>query len=237
MNIGTVTEGPTDQLVIQAIIDKVCPGEHRYFFLQPPITLGETGAGWKGVKTFCQFIINRTASNLERFISSDSGAPLDLLVFHLDADVAAEVDLQADIPNPVANVRQACPPASDTADKLRAVLCRWLQQEILLPQTLVMIPAQDTETWVFAALFPQDALCQRPDYECLTNGRDHPGYRLTLKKYGKLLARKKGRPDKSVRTYEDMLAPAVAKDWETVCQLCPQARAFNDDLKLEGRCL
>ena len=54
MIIGTVVEGPTDRLVLQAVLSKLIPGQHRYLPLQPTPTLGEMGSGWKGVRRWCR---------------------------------------------------------------------------------------------------------------------------------------------------------------------------------------
>lgn len=84
MNIGTVVEGPSDRLVLKALLDKLLPGEHRYFALQPPLTFGETGTGWKGVRRWCQQTWQLEDSSLKKILSSGVAVPLDLLVIHLD---------------------------------------------------------------------------------------------------------------------------------------------------------
>ena len=43
-------QGPTDRLVLKAVLGKLIPGQHRYLPLQPTPTFGETGSGWKGVR-------------------------------------------------------------------------------------------------------------------------------------------------------------------------------------------
>ncbi len=228
MNIGTVVEGPTDRLVLEAVLSEIIPGEHRYFPLQPSTPLGATGTGWKGVRRWCQETWQRQGSSLDQIISGETGAPLDLLVIHIDADFAAEDDLQDD-DAPVADVQQPCPPAAATADKLRQVVAHWLGQEDLPLPVVLAIPAQDTETWVFAALYPDDELCSREDYECLHAGRDHPAYRLTLGEYGKYLRRTSGRIRKSVPSYRE-IAPQVAASWKTVRRICPQAERFDNEI-------
>jgi len=229
MNIGTVVEGPTDRLVLQAVIERLCPGDHRYFPLQPPTTMGETGTGWKGVRRWCHETWQRKGASLDKMLSSGTGPALDILVIHVDADIATEPDLQEGTDEPVLNVQQPCPPAEATANQLRRVVLRWLQRDGFPPQVLVAIPAQDTENWTFAALFPGDELCARKDYECARQGRDHPGYRLTLKKYGKLLARSGGQIKKPVANYRG-IAPRVAGTWDTVRRICSQADRFSHDV-------
>ncbi len=103
------------------------------------------------------------------------------------------------------------------------------------------IPAQDTENWTFAALFPNDKLCAQDDYECIKKGkqwREHPGYCLTLKKYGKYLERKRRKDrnqgykiKKPIRVYRK-LAPEIADSWDTVRNICSQAEQFTRAVKL-----
>ncbi len=216
MNIGTVVEGPTDRLVLQAVLDKIIPGEHRYFYLQPSEPFGRLGTGWKGVRRWCRETWQREDSDLERLLSAETGPPLDLLVIHVDADIAAEEEI---------GVQQPCPPAADTVDRLRQVVRDWLHRDNLPPAVVLAIPAQNTETWTFAALYPDDELCSRADYECT----DQPARNLTLARYGKLLRRTGGRIRKSTRRYHTV-AKRIAAAWETVCRICPQAKRFSDDL-------
>lgn len=227
MIIATVVEGPTDRLVLEAILDKLIPGEHRYLTLQPPVLLGETGAGWKGVRAWCRQRWQRTGSDLETLLSPADGPAIDLLVLHVDADIAFESDLQDALDDPMDEVVQPCPPAAATADRLRQVILRWLHRADL-PQTAILaIPAQDTESWTFAALFPADPLCKRSDYECIRRGAHHPGYRLTLRVHGRLLSRSGGTIRKSERRYQEAM-PQLAAGWDAACQICSQAQRFTD---------
>lgn len=230
MNIGTVVEGPTDRLVLQAVLNRLLPGDHRYFPLQPPATFGEMGTGWKGVRRWCHQTWQLEGSSLEKMLSGDTGPALDMLVIHVDADIATERDLQEGDDMPISDVQQPCPPIAATVSRLRQVIGRWLQCNHLPQQVILAIPAQDTENWTFAALFPDDELCARDDYECIKRGRDRPGYRLTLKKYGKLLQRRDGEIKKPRRRYEQAILQ-VAANWDTVCRICSQAQRFTQDVQ------
>lgn len=87
MNIGTVVEGPSDRLVLQALLDHLCPGQHRYFPLQPTETFGETGTGWKGVRPWCRETWQRPNFSPDKLLSGDTGPPLDLLVIQVDSEL------------------------------------------------------------------------------------------------------------------------------------------------------
>lgn len=231
MVIGTVVEGPSDRLVLEAVIRRLCPGEHRFLPLQPTPILGEDGSGWKGVRRFCQQLWQIEGSSLDKYLSSEVGQPLDMLVIQIDADCATEADLQEGNDETVPEVEQACPPIKATTAKLHQVVVHWLRVEGDLPgQVILAIPAQDMENWTFAALFPDDPLCQEADYECLRHGNRHPGYCLTLPRYGKHLRRKDGTIKKPTQRYEP-LALAVADQWDIVRHICTQAEAFTEDLR------
>jgi hypothetical protein len=217
-------------MVLQAVLNKLLPGDHRYFPLQPeqPV-FGEKGTGWNGVRRWCRATWQQPDSGLDLILSGKAGPALDLLVIHVDAGIAFEDKLQKDEDTPIPDVPQPCPPVQATVDQLRRVIGRWLRCDSLPPQVVLAIPAQDTESWTFAALFPDDELCQQDDYECIRSGRRRPGYRLTLKKYGRLFRRKDNKPKKTERAYRQV-APRVAEAWDAVRCTCTQAEQFTRDV-------
>ncbi|MCP4109263.1 MAG: hypothetical protein GY749_27680 [Desulfobacteraceae bacterium] len=236
MKIGTIVEGPTDRLMLKAIIDKIFPEEHSYLDLQPTgngASFGTTGTGWKGVRRFCFDLRQYLNTNIADFITDHQ---LDLLIIHVDADIALESDLQENLMNPVENVNQPCPPITPTIAKLQEVVARWLNLDSASQfpsQVIISIPSQDTENWLFAALFPDDELCRHNDYECIqNNSRKHPAYLLTLKNYNKILKRKNGEIKKSKKNYQKVLENLI-KNWDKVCEICSQAKAFNDKLNIK----
>jgi hypothetical protein len=94
MIIGTVVEGPSDRIALEAIIEVLAPGEHTFLPLQPQLTFGETGTGWKGVRRWCLDTAHEYNNNLLAFMSSDYVDRMDLLVIHIDAEAVHEGDLQ-----------------------------------------------------------------------------------------------------------------------------------------------
>ncbi len=235
MKIGTVVEGPTDRLLLKAIINKLYPGEHDYRDLQPLDTgdsFGSRGAGWKGVRRFCYDVWQHYDTDV---VSLMADYYLDLLVIHVDADIALETDLQEDMPNPLQDVSQPCPPTiTPTAANLQQVIIKWLNLDNvnqLSPNVIIVIPAQDSENWIFAGLFTNDPLCQQANYECLhpENSHQHPAYLLILQDYGKVLQRKDGKIKKPRKKYQKIV-PKVVDNWNKVCEICSQAQMFNDRL-------
>lgn len=234
MKIGTIVEGSTDRLLLKAIVDEICPGEHEYLDLQPADvgeSFGERGSGWKGVRRFCFDIWQQLSDDVTNFIIDYQ---LDLLIIHIDADVAVEGDLQEGLVSVVKDLPQPCPPITLITANLREVVAKWLNLERAdqLPSRIILaIPAQDSENWVFAALFPENELCQNHDYECIhgSTSQQHPAYLLTLANYGRILRRKEGKIKKSRRSYQQIL-PSVVSAWDKVCAVCSQAQAFNNQL-------
>jgi hypothetical protein len=70
-------------MVLKAVLNRILPGDpadHRYLSLQPALTLGETLAGWKGVRRWCREVQQRPGSSLGFLLSGKAGPALDLLV-------------------------------------------------------------------------------------------------------------------------------------------------------------
>lgn len=232
MNIGIVAEGDTDHLVLRSMLNWLIPGNHRYLSLQPSSTSPEKGTGWKGVRRWCREIWQVENSDLKEIISGDTGTPLDILLIHVDADIANEQDLQEGNSDIIQNVKQPCPPIEVTTEQLRRVIGYWVgyENQQLPIQVLLAIPAQDTENWIFAALFPDDEHCLQSDYECIKPTHQMPGYFLSLKEYGKLTSRKDGTIKKSVNRYREVL-PKISVRWEATCRICNQANQFTEDVR------
>jgi len=114
MTVAIVAEGGTDHLLIQAVILRLFPGEHRFLPLQPSDTVRETGGGWKGVRRWCRQRWQPPGPTLEQLMSAETGDPIDLLVIHIDADVILEHDLQEGVPDPIAIPDPVCPPIGIT---------------------------------------------------------------------------------------------------------------------------
>lgn len=229
MNIGVVAEGETDHLVLKNILNFIIPGNNRYFPLQP--SSPEKGTGWKGVRRWCREIWQVEHSDLEEIISGVTGFSLDILLIHVDADIADEWDLQEGNGSIIQNVKQPCPPIESTTEQLRQIIGDWVGygNHPLPIQVVLAIPAQDTENWIFAALFPDDEHCRQTDYECIKSEHQVPGYLLSLKEYGRLTSRKDGAVKKSVSRYHNIL-PKISAGWDNVCRICTQADRFTQDI-------
>src|SRR5580700_5527030 len=137
IRIALVGEGVTDFEVLRTAIDAMLNG--RSFdlkLLQPEGSVaftgggsaGPLGGGWKGVYKWCRQAALRGGGSL-------GGDPLfvgyDVLILHLDADVAGE-DPAHDPIDPIPGLagllpcEQPCPPPGATTEALRLVLLSWV---------------------------------------------------------------------------------------------------------------
>lgn len=200
LRIALIAEGPTDRLVVEAVLRAVMPS--RPFILtqlQPEMSqafghAGDYGGGWSGVYKWC---VDAAHQGGGRLSGNGMLENYDLLIIHVDADVAGAgygggniTPRLSDLALPCA---QPCPPAEDTVNALRAVLLSWCGENKPPPRTVLCIPSKSMEAWVAAALFPQDVIVKKntQPFECyadpearlrvqparVRNAKSVPGYR------------------------------------------------------------
>lgn len=228
VRIALVTEGITDYVVLKAAIESMLDG--RSFILnslQPEGSVafagagnaGPLGGGWKGVYKWCLQSARRTGGSL-------SGDPLfighDLLVLHVDADVAGEdpanhprypiPDLAGQLP-----CERPCPPPSATTGPLRAVMLSWLGETGAPPQTVLCTPSKSTEAWVMAACFPTDREMKRRGWECLSHPESRLGQQSKSQRFSKRQA-----------DYEKRQSELQAR-WPAIVAKLSEAARFQDD--------
>ena len=182
LRVALVAEGPTDGVVIKAALNAML-GEGTFvltqLFPETSVAFGPLGTGWAGVYRWCQASAARGGGRLSGYkLLFDIGMH-DLLILHLDADVAGEryennsiQPLPSDLPLPC---DRPCPPAADSVNELRMVLLSWCGETAVPPQTVLCTPSKSTEAWVAAALFPQDAEMERKGWECHPNPESRLG--------------------------------------------------------------
>lgn len=161
LRIALVAEGPTDRVVIEAgLRAMLADREFVLNQLQPEgsAVFGQTGSGWVGVCRWCRQSAQRGGGALrgDELLFQNH----DLLVLHLDADVAgAQYQNGSLTPRPTEGAlpcEEPCPPASATTNRLRTVLLTWCGEIAVPERTVICIPSKCTEAWVLAALFPDD---------------------------------------------------------------------------------
>ncbi len=162
LRIAVVAEGPTDTIVIEAALRAIVTDQPFVLTqLQPEgsLAFGETGGGWGGVYRWCKQSLQRGNGRLanDRLVLDS----FDVLVIHLDADVAGRKYADSTItPNDGDRklpCEYACPPPAATTDALRAVLLSWCAERQPPPRVVLCVPSKAMEAWVVASLFPSDA--------------------------------------------------------------------------------
>jgi hypothetical protein len=208
LRIALVAEGPTDGVVVMAALKSML--EERSFVLKQifpegSTSFGELGSGWVGVYRWCHQSANRGGGRLQ-----DDALVFqnyDLLVLHLDADVAGATYDQGSITPQASDgglpCERDCPPPSDTTNALRAVLLSWCGEEVVPQKTVICMPSKSTEAWVIAALFPDD-LSMTVGIECYPNAESRLGQQPKAK-----------RIRKRKRDYEDRIQEIVGA-WPTL---------------------
>jgi len=228
VRIALVAEGVTDYEVLRAAIESMLDG--RSFdlkLLQPEGSLaftgggdaGSFGGGWKGVYKWCLQAAQRGGGRL-------SGDPLfagyDLLVLHLDADVANEDPANQRIdPLPqlagVLPCAHDCPPPSATTNPLRQVLLSWAGETQAPLRTVLCTPSKSTEAWVMAIFFPQDPELLRKGWECHPNPESRLGQQPARQRFVKRQADYQARQG-------DLQA-----GWPSIAARLSEAQRFRDD--------
>ena len=227
MTIGIVAEGPSDFILLEQLINMLLEGEHYYVRLHPETQFGVRERGWQGVRAWCQMMA-REFENLAIFLNGAT-PKLELLVIHLDADVASAI-----------NCEYPCPPAQDSCDAIAQSLMNWLGSPAMQEPLVLCIPAQNTEAWVLAADNPQtpSAYHNPPEkyLECVLNPdmiisnqgyKPHPLLKTRRKKEN---GKKVKKANKNPKDYAKLI-PKVLENWEKVKHICPQAAKFEQELK------
>ena len=193
LRIALVAEGPTDEVVIQSALRSILNGRPfvlNQIFPATSAAFDEMGTGWVGVYRWCHQSAERGGGSLSGDQLIFGAGNYDLLVLHLDADVAG-FDYADGALNPlptdgVLPCDRPCPPPSATTDELRSVLLSWCGEGTTPPRTVICMPSKSTEAWVIAALFPNDT-AMIEGIECYTNpesrlGQQPKAVRLRKKK-------------------------------------------------------
>lgn len=233
-NIGIVCEGPTDYIILKAVIDHITGEENYYLLLQPePDPIGRYGGGWKGVWKWCED--NR---DIRYQIMTEIEPQLDMLLIHMDGDVSRKEKashcsclstqcIYKGQRRPIEcdetpEGRKQCPivlPCTDHAptvsgytEHLEHLIQSWLGD---MNSICVIIPCDSIETWIVAAY---DGTEQA---ELL-----HDPWRNVIAKkthYHDIRVRK---DQKKQRTFSQF-AETVCSNWEQVTKLCSCAKRLD----------
>lgn len=224
LRIGLVAEGPTDYEIINAALLAVLPVPFVMTLLQPENTQPQLSGGWGGVLKWCHAASRRHTGPLTQ---DPTLSLFDLLVIHLDADVAAKS--YADCGPWVADSAQArgwgtlpchhaCSSVADTCAALELVLLSWLGAATSDDKTVRCIPAQSTGTWLASAVL--DGV-----HPLLQDAEYNPELENQLARLPKAQCIKK-----TVADYR-RFSPVVTAQWAKVKAVCSQAERFEQCAK------
>ncbi|MCY4344711.1 MAG: hypothetical protein OXE83_14240 [Gammaproteobacteria bacterium] len=176
VRVAVAAEGPTDAVVIEAIVDAVLDGsDFEMQVLQPetssvfsPTIGGEskTGLGWPGVFRWCR---QASAEGGGRVSSSTVFTQYDVVVVHVDADVAGLTYPSGNIKDSIGQglpCELPCPPASATTNALRDLVLNWLGEGGCPDRLVLCIPSKSMDAWVVVALWPDNPVAARSNWEC-----------------------------------------------------------------------
>lgn len=226
VRIALVAEGPTDKIIIEAALQALLPEGTPIILrqIQPDTpeegmlggstdaTVTSTGCGWGGVYRWCRSVSGMGYGD----IMSVAQLTYDFFIVHLDVDVSRETYTSANISSPIGlplPCAQPCPPASDSANALEMVVKSWLAPIMVDSRVLWCFPADNTETWGYAAWQSTKAK-KINNMECR---RDIP-------------SKLKPQVKKTKREYASHQRDMV-NNWATVEALCSQAKAFSDAVR------
>jgi len=219
LRIALVAEGPTDKVLIEAAISALL-GQRTFILkqLQPEESLafGAMGTGWGGVYKWCRQAASRAGGALRNDVLF---LTYDLLVLHLDADVADKNYPEAGVVETIQDLPcvEPCPPPSATTDRLRRVLLRWGGESATPPRTVLCTPSKSADAWVLKALFPNDSAVRAAHLECDPN----PGVRFTQQPIAKRIT-------KGLRDYQNRAA-AFQEAWPRISSNLSEARRFSSE--------
>lgn len=222
-NVYFVTEGPTDQIVLEGLIALWLGEDFVPRRIQPPDSAyaadldSNLSDGWKGVVAWCG------GKRLDGTAGRDEALQrADCLVIHVDADIASDPAFRTPA------FAGPCPPAAIAANWVRNHLTA-LFGGVLPPRVVFCVPAQDLEAWVLCSLHPDIADSNMP-IEC----RAVPAALLVQRLPHKLVRSKGGKLKKLTRRYGESLA-SIVRGWPNCVEgtppRCNEALRFEQEVR------
>ena len=209
LRIAAAVEGPTDAVVLRAAIDCMLTGtEYEFVTLQPEesAAFGHASGGWGGVYRWARQSVKSGGGSV-------SGSTVlsyhDLLIVQVDADVAGKTYASASIYNaPRRNLplQQPCPPPNGTTNALRTEILGWLGVARCPAQVVLCTPSKSIETWVIAAVCPNNRMVRRWDWECRPNPEGQLGTLPLAERFKKAVADYRDRQDQMTVAWPGLVA-------------------------------
>ena len=223
LRIALVAEGPLDRIILQAALNAIIPCPFILTVLQPEATKPKMGNGWSGVLKWCDATSDRHTGTLD---TDPTLIGFDLLIIHLDADVADKqyLDCGQEIANlaiskgwHVLPCSTPCPPAASTCQNLQHVIKSWLGNATIGQKTVLCIPSKSLGSWLASAALPSNHILLN-SLEC------NPTLEQKLEQLPLKNRIKKTQSD--FRKHETL----ITKNWNDVKNSCTQAMLFDSSI-------
>ena len=234
--IGIASEGPTDYLVLKAVIDKITGEENRYRSLQPETDMmGRYGNGWKGVWKWC-----KETAPLDVIMNSIQ-PQIDIIVIQMDGDVVRkEKEIHCWCDSTICDVKgeefplyckkakaRMCPIKTpcqshfyEIADIINhgifvidKTISTWNKSRIV-----ITIPCDSTDAWIVAAYDDFDDIekIEDPWRNIIAKGKYYHDVRVRGDK-------------KSISTY-NVFTKQLVDNWNLVTQKCYSAKLLEQEI-------
>jgi hypothetical protein len=136
LRIAVAVEGETDEIILRGVFQFLLgDADFEFQTVQPEksAAFSTTGAGWVGIYRWSRQSVSEGGGSVS---GSEVLKNHDLLIIHVDADVAGKTYSSGsiqDMPRDDLPCELPCPPAHDTTDALRAVVLNWLGESAIPP--------------------------------------------------------------------------------------------------------
>lgn len=187
LQIRIICEGPTDFVVLRAAIRHTLGDNHVITQAYPEFSkgfghVGGYGTGWKGVLGKIRQLGECGTIGWHAF-----WANTDLLVIHLDGEVAEESDIDPQWVD-ISNIQTPCPPVQLSVGALENVVQTRLGDTGGESKIIIAIPMKETESWLLPIYRPQEILdeCQSKPSRHFVGGQPkllEQGGRKKVEKY------------------------------------------------------
>jgi hypothetical protein len=219
VRIAFVMEGSTDYVVLLAALRSLLDGrDFELTSISPELDESlrpKSEGGWGSVFKWCRQVVEQAGGPARE---NPLFALNDVIIAHVDADVAGKKYKDCNIKDPPNNdlpCEKPCPPATNTTNALRNVVLGWLSERDVPPKMVLCTPSKSIETWLLVALFPDDDSAKKADIECRGDCE------VRLRKYGLIKSGQK-LIDKYHARERD-----VQNAWPAVRETCSEADRFS----------
>ena len=202
MCVAAAVEGPTDAIALEAILSAIFPDvelEFQHCSRRDRSPSARNCLRTRDTVGGSVSLDYPSGRRRRRSISRCSVLEYhDLLVVQVDADVAHSTYQSANIDDAARDdlpCDRACPPANATTDALQAVILGWLGEDECPGEVVLCTPSKSIDTWVLAAVCPENPEVRKDEWECNLNPTGQLGTLPKPARFGKNVGDYRDRQD------------------------------------------